>query len=96
MATHTERAQALLDALKGDAVGAAAAGRILDDFAWIMRSQIEAAGLDPDNLTSAQKASAMLEWATAEFKRQIVKARVQKKASEYADQINAAGNQQDL
>ena len=96
MATHQERAQAILDALANEPVASARAGRILDDFVWEHRSAIEAAGLDPDNLTNAQKSSAMLDYLLEHAKRVFRKARVQREAAKYVDAVNAAGAAEDL
>jgi hypothetical protein len=56
MATNTERFQAIMENLKNDTVDGPTLARIADYFVILRSPEIEAAGLDPDNLTVEQKA----------------------------------------
>ena len=59
--THIQRFTALVAAIKGHEPSNADLNMVATDFIVYRRNSIEAAGLDPDNLTNAQKASVVLD-----------------------------------
>ena len=62
MATEIERAMAIIEALRNDPADAQMMENIAVFCIRLRRQEIIDAGLDPDNLTTAQKARVILDW----------------------------------
>lgn len=92
MATETERAMAIIEALRNDPADAQMMENIAVFCIRLRRQEIIDAELDPDNLTTAQKARVILDWIHHTLRGKFINAKQDEVVEDNDAAIKSAGN----